>query len=298
MSILKKLAITGIRFSGIPYLLRHSIQKEKTTILMFHRPSATHFNIAVNNLKKRYNIISFEQYLNAISGEDNTLPNHSLILTFDDGWISNYSLLPVIEKHQIPITIFLMAGIADTNRHPWFTVIADKQLKREIKTMSDSGKTARLKHKGFEETKEYPQRLTLNQKEIQTMQNSGLVTFGSHALFHPILPRCSDAKAAKEITLSRQIIENLTCQPCSVFSFPNGEYSERDIRLCKKAGYRAAVTLDVGYNNAHSDPFRLKRISTPDKGSLSEIIVKVSGLWAGIKVVLGKQKGRLRHGGL
>ncbi len=297
MSILKSLITTDIRFSGIPYILRRTFQKKSTTILMFHRPSAEHLDKVLRALKPRYNIISFSQYLSSHEGNGDPLPPHSIILTFDDGWASNFSLLPVIEKHKTPITVFLMAGIMDTHRYPWFSAVEDVKLKYEIKTLSDSERIALLKRKNFDETKEYPERIVMNRAEIEALQASNLVEFGSHTMFHPILPKCTDAKAAREISMSKQKIEELTGQPCRVFSFPNGEYSERDIRICKKAGYQAAVTLDVGYNSLKADLFRLKRISLGDKGSVSDVLVRASGLWTFFKVFLGKQKLRRRHSG-
>ncbi len=265
---------------------------------MFHHPSAGHFDTILPELKQRYNIIPFSQYIDAMDDHTHKLPARSLVLTFDDGWASNYELLPVIEKHRVPVTIFLMAGIMDTKRHPWFSKMTDKNVKQEIKTISDSERVALLKRKGFEETLEFEEPMVMNGTEIRAMQASELVEFASHTLFHPILPRCTDAKAAREISLSKQYIEAITGATCRLLSFPNGEYSERDIRLCKKAGYKAAVTLDVGFNTLNTDPFRLKRISVPDGGSLSELLVKTSGVWAWIKMLTGKQKRNCRHDGL
>jgi peptidoglycan/xylan/chitin deacetylase (PgdA/CDA1 family) len=291
------LSAWGIRFSGIPYMVRKFIQKEKTTILMFHRPTADYFERAVAVLKTRYNIIPFSRYLEHLENQC-SLPVNPVVITLDDGWGTNIDLLPVIRKHQIPVTIFLLAGIADTCFHPWFYFSSDRIQKEALKGMSDSMRLAELKHKGFEETKGFEERVILNGEEIREMHISGLVTFGSHTLFHPILPKCTDAKATREISLSKEKIEAFTGVPCEIFSFPNGEYSERDIRICKKAGYKAAVTLDVGFNDSKTDSFKLRRFSVPDTGSVSEFLVKASGLWAFVKILTGKQKLRRRHAGL
>lgn len=298
MHIIKRLLFQDLRFSGISAISRNLLQTKKVTILMFHKPQPDFFDTAISELKKRYNIVSFEEFLKYQNGEKNALPQKALIITLDDGWKSNADLMPIIRTRQVPITIFLMGGIVNTMYHPWFSKIENQKEKKTLKTISDSARMAKLKHKGFEETHEFPERIVLNQEEIKAMQETGLVTFGSHSLFHPILPKCNDARAAKEIQLSKEKIEALTGTPCHLFSFPNGEYSERDIRLCRKAGYQAAVTLDVGFNQLGDDLFRLKRISVPDNGSISELLVKSSGLWALIKILLGKQKRKRRHAGL
>jgi hypothetical protein len=161
--------------------------------------------------------------------------------------------------------------------------VKDRAFKKELKEMSDSTRLAALKRLGFEENQIFEERIMLNKEEIQSMVESGLVEFGAHTLTHPILPRCSDSKAAKEIQQSKESTEALTHAPCKLFSFPNGEYSERDIRICKKAGFEAALTLDTGFNTGNTDHFRLKRLSAPDNGTISELLVKASGAWAYFK---------------
>ncbi len=298
MSFFSNFLSLKFRISGFPWLLRHTLQKKKTTILMFHHPQVHFFDQALKALKNRYNIIPFSLFLRSLNDRNIQLPRRSLILTFDDGWISNYELLPLLEKHQAPVTIFLMGNISNTMHHPWFYVTRGRAFKDSLKKMSDSTRMAALKRNGFEENKVFKERITLNQQEIKAMQASGLVEFGSHTLTHPILPRCSDSKAAAEIKLSKEKIEALTGKPCTIFSFPNGEYSERDIRICKKAGYEAAVTLDPGFNTRQTNPYKLKRVSMPDKGTISETLVKASGTWAFFKVFTGKQQRTRRHGGL
>jgi peptidoglycan/xylan/chitin deacetylase (PgdA/CDA1 family) len=298
MPFFSNLLSLKFRVSGFPWLLRHTLQQKRTTILMFHHPEVDFFDQALTALKKRYNIIPFSLFLESLRDQAIKLPKRSLILTFDDGWISNFTLLPVLQKHKAPVTIFLMAGIADTMHQPWFYVTKDRTFKESLKNMSDSTRIAALKRFGFEESRKFEERIILNREEIKVMQDSELVEFGSHTLTHPILPRCSDSKAAKEIQLSKEKTEALTGKPCSIFSFPNGEYSERDIRICKKTGYEAAVTLDAGYNSKKTDPFKLKRVSVPDNGTISELLVKASGTWAFFKVLSGKQKRTRRHSGL
>jgi len=265
---------------------------------MFHRPESQFFDKAITALKRRYNIIPLSTYLESIKSKEVKLPKRALVLTFDDGWAENFGIFPILKKHNVPVTIFLISGIVNTMHHPWFYKVKDRAFKKELKEMSDSTRLAALKRLGFEENQIFEERIMLNKEEIQSMVESGLVEFGAHTLTHPILPRCSDSKAAKEIQQSKESTEALTHAPCKLFSFPNGEYSERDIRICKKAGFEAALTLDTGFNTGNTDPFRLKRLSAPDNGTISELLVKASGAWAFFKVFSGRQQRVRRHSGL
>ena len=76
----------------------------------------------------------------------------------------------------------------------------------------------------------------------------------------------------------------------NAIAYPNGDYSNRDIKLVKKAGYKCGLTVDFGYTSKNTDLFRLKRLSINDSIDLKEIIVKASGLWAFFKTRNGKRQ--------
>ena len=69
-------------------------------------------------------------------------------------------------------------------------------------------------------------------------------------------------------------------------SYPHGDYSDRDIELCRQAGYDCGITVDFGFNTVTTDRFRLKRLSVNDTDDLNELIVKASGLWQFVKTLL------------
>ena len=76
-------------------------------------------------------------------------------------------------------------------------------------------------------------------------------------------------------------------------SYPNGDYSRRDILLSKEAGYRCGITIDFGYNTIKTDIFTLKRFSVNDTEDMNELIVKSSGLWSFFRAMTGKGKVRV-----
>ena len=108
-----------IRYTGLPFLFRELVQRNKVTILLFHDIEAEKAAQAFAFIKRHYNIIGLQDYLQAIAS-GKRLPKKSVIITFDDGHASNYTLLPLIKKYQIPITIFLCSDIVGTRRHFWF----------------------------------------------------------------------------------------------------------------------------------------------------------------------------------
>ena len=108
-----------IRYTGIPFLFRELVQRNKVTILLFHDIDAGKADSAFRFIQKHYHVIGLQDYLKAVQS-GSRLPKKAVIITFDDGHISNYWLLPVIRQLQIPITIFLCSEIVGTKRHFWF----------------------------------------------------------------------------------------------------------------------------------------------------------------------------------
>ncbi len=60
-----KLLYKLLRYSGLPWLVRETLQRDKVTIAMFHDPSPEAAERAFSWLAARYNIISLEAFLEA-----------------------------------------------------------------------------------------------------------------------------------------------------------------------------------------------------------------------------------------
>lgn len=288
---MKKRLFKIIRYSGLPFLFREIIQKNKVTILLFHniKPNAAAKVFAY--LIKYYNVISLERFIDAATGKkkEDILPPKSLIITFDDGHIGNYKLLPIIQKFNIPVTIFICAAIVGTNRHFWFKKSGIHENLSTLTKVSSIERRTILQKSGFEQEKAYSKPQALSKKQIEEMKE--YINFQSHTLFHPILPLCDDSEAEEEIIFSKKRLEKDFGLTVNAISYPNGNYGEREIKYAKESGYVCGITVDYGYNTLKSDIFRLKRLSVNDTENIDELIVKASGVWAFFKTKNGRKNG-------
>lgn len=276
----------ALRYSGIAWLWRELVQRNKVTFLLFHDMSAEDADRNFTYLNRHYNIIGLNDYLEAVQNH-RPLPPKAIVITFDDGHVSNHDMLPVIKRLQIPITIFLCSGIVGTHRHFWFRHSQEVRARVEsFKQIPNDKRLEELKAYGFEQQKEYPDTQALQKEQIEEMKP--WVDFQSHTCFHPILPQCDNETAQKEIAHSKHQLEASFGLTINALSYPNGDYSARDIRLAKEAGYVCGITVDTGYNNLTTDLFRLKRISAGDAKSTTELMVKASGCYALLKHKLHK----------
>ncbi len=69
-----------------------------------------------------------------------------------------------------------------------------------------------------------------------------VVTFGSHTLSHPHLPRLPGDEAAREIRESKSVLEKLLDRPIDHLSFPFGDFSPEVVEICRDAGYAQVFT--------------------------------------------------------
>ena len=276
--MLNKFVFHLIRATLLPFLVREIFQRKRVTIVVYHAIDPATADLHFKLLKSKYNIISLKDYVSAKrSGAIDNLPAKSLIITFDDGDRSNHQLIPLFEKYNIAPTVFLCGGIADTNRHFWWKNVGDDSKRQYLKKVSDENRLEILAKCGFEEKREFDDRQALSKDEIEEMKR--IVDFQSHTLSHPILPKCSDKKAIEEITQGGKILERNFGLDIYAIAFPNGDYSDREIAIAKKASYECALTLDLGFNSQDTDLFRLRRICISDDAHVSELLVKASGLW-------------------
>ncbi|MFC1698673.1 polysaccharide deacetylase family protein [Candidatus Omnitrophota bacterium] len=116
--------------------------KYQVPILMYHHVdhnggqsslsvSPENFKRQMRFLAKRdYNVISLSELVQALKNEDK-LPPNSLVITFDDGYLDNYTIAyPELKKHDLPATMFV---IVDKIGQPGY--LTDRQ----IQQMAGSG---------------------------------------------------------------------------------------------------------------------------------------------------------------
>lgn len=123
-SLFAAIALMKIKFKGSPSLViltyhrilpRHSVLRNTEQPGMIATPEALDMHV---NLLKRLGaeFVSLDTWLND-QREHKTLPRLAVAVTFDDGWQDNYEhAFPVLQKHKVPATIFLVSKRINT---PW-----------------------------------------------------------------------------------------------------------------------------------------------------------------------------------
>ncbi len=307
---IKKAIRISLCKSHIHHTLR-IINKQKIVVLMyhnFHQPnSRDHINVSlditiferqIKYLKKYYNIISLQELVDYLNGKI-SIPKYSVVLTFDDGYMNNYTLAyPILKKYDVPVSIFLTADFI--NRDSWIWVNTLEYIISQTKIDSlkinipNNGESYfRLlnrtdKSKAYKILKNllknlHPSELIKLLLQIQQdlkvkidPQNAinyrmldystikkmspQYVEFGSHTLTHPILTKLTRTESIHEIRDSKTALENKINKKIRFFCYPNGDYNNEIVEITSKY-YDAALSTDSNFVDRKSNIFTLNRVA-------------------------------------
>ena len=118
----------------------------------------------------------------------------------------------------------------------------------------------------------YPNYLTWEQ--LFEMQAAG-IEFGSHTLDHTVLTDLPLADAERELTGSKNILQNRLGRKIDFLAYPCG-FTNSDIKArVKAAGYRAAFTVELGNVAPGDDVYALNRV--PVFGAMPHTMLRFSG---------------------
>lgn len=271
-----------------------TVGRRRVAILLYHDPRPDLIAEHLEYLCRRHVPIPLEVLVQALeTGDWTEIPPAAVVLTIDDGLRGNAELADVFRSYGVTPTIYLCSALVGTTRRFWFALPGlDPE---PLKLLPDEERLSILATShGFSPEREAAEAVAeaLSRAEIGAMSDA--VAFGSHTATHPILPRCNGATAEREIQASKGDVEDLLARPCDHFSFPNGDYGERELKLVRTAGYRSARTTDIGWNGPGADPYRL-RVLTRDADHMSVPLLALH--LAGIAVVkesLQRARARLR----
>ena len=264
-----------------------SVKRNFANILLYHRVTERnvdpwnlkvtprHFEEHIKYIKNNYWIARFE--------DDWTNINEPfVVVTFDDGYIDNYDIvLPILEKYNVPATIFVSSGYVDTKRLFWWDdlvqlIMNSKSytdfLEAENADLGRYGKSTEDKIKILNATRDKLKNLLPSQREeifkkwkenlvdatedfyhktdgamtseeLRKLAKSPLVTIGAHTVTHSMLSVEPQEMQQWEFAESKHRIEEIIHRPVTVMSYPFG--SRKDINE-----FTPTIAKECGYEKA------------------------------------------------
>lgn len=221
-----------------------------------------------------------------------------IVVTFDDGYADNlYNAKPVLERHDIPATFFIVSGIIDSGQEYWWDelekIIFEDDLilpehfrignrnytwPRETTSKNQLlygiGSALRPLHnyarREFMDVlrllngKVKPQYLPLTYEELLQMASCGLFEIGAHTVSHPTLATLDQQQQEHEIAESKEQLEEMINRPVNSFAYPYGSYCDLSISLLQKLEFECACTVTTEPVHSSCDPYQLPRFAVRD----------------------------------
>lgn len=284
MDSLKKIVGDLLGFVVILFCKGSALQKFDKHVLSiyFHNPSSLLFKGIIRFLRANdFHFISENELYEIVVGRQN-VNERKVFVSFDDAWNGNLKLIPVIEKYQIPISIFTPVKPVVSGNYWWEYVPYLINKYPEISCAEDLKKMRNAQRMDYvrEATAEHElKRSSVNLKELEYLYKHPLVTIGSHTYHHPISIKCTDEELAFEYYESKKILESWLSTEINSFAYPNGDYDERDFELLRKNGYKMAFTTSPNLTKKNIDAYEIPRVSINTRGGIYENISRMLGLW-------------------
>ncbi len=254
--------------------------------IYMHNPEKDVFENTIGYLlKKGYRFVSTGE-LTDLLAQKRDLTGKIAVVTLDDAWRNNLqNVVPIAERHNIPITIFTPIQPVEEGVL-WLKWFRDKELqerfpeitRQDPKNLPTSQRN--ILWSQLKTAKQY-EREMMTVEEIKNLAKHPFVTIGGHTYTHPILPNCSADELEFELVKADEKLREMTGSDIKAMAYPNGDYNDKVISVCQRAGFEVAFTTEEGrYIDIKQDnPMTLPRNCVPNAYGKWESIARALGLW-------------------
>lgn len=214
-------------------------------------------------IKHKYRFINTPTLIKILKNEKH-LDGRFCHISFDDGRRNNLQLIPILEKYNVPLTIFCaVQPIVEGGAFWWDYVLAEthsQKLVNKIKTYSEE----KFLHvtRGYKERNPL-ERAAITVDEMKMMDKHPMLDIQSHTVTHPILTSLSYEHLDCELRESQDYLSKTLNKSITAFSYPNGSLTQREKDAAKKY-YDCAFTTEEEYPKPGCDIHLIPRIVQTD----------------------------------
>jgi len=282
-------AIILIALGFVTRAKRKALEGEYILSLYFHSPSKKLFEGIIKwFLKNGFHFISVKD-IELIMKGNKPFPRGAVILTIDDGWLSNEeNVVAIANKYEIPVTIFVSTEPVENGSFWWSYVDIARRQKltvykpEHLKKLSND---ERLKIVKVLMGNVHLRRQAMTVEQIKRIAVSKYVTIGGHTVTHPILINCEDDESFNEIKDSKRELEDWLQTEVNVFAYPNGDFSLREVNYLHQLNFKLGFTTEETYLTKEKIGFNyhLPRFYIYEDATLAENICRMTGVWGKAK---------------
>lgn len=229
---------------NIPILMYHQISDDVHPRYRNYTATVKAFREQMKVLKMlNFEPISFDKLLDCREGKEK-LPRKPIIITFDDALedaIDNS--VPILEKFGFTAVYYVTTGYVGTSSD-WMIPEVDV-----VFQVAPWSKIKNLSTMGFE--------------------------LGSHSVTHPHLNEVPAEECLREMTESRQTLENILEHEVRHLAYPHGAFNKTVRDLAYASGYYTATTCEPTFAKLSDDLLSLPRFNIGMEDTILDFISKL-----------------------
>ena len=278
------------------------------------------FEEIVSYLSRRFSVVPLSTVADALSG-GSLPPNPVVLSFDDGYGSNHHLAYPVLRKYDVPAVVSLTTDFIESQGALWadrleyavghtvrqefsldfgegavsgsLRTVQDRvaclqRLKQRLKTAEQGSLHDRVECiesylgcRFSDASGPQPLYAPVTWEQAREMADSGLVELASHTRSHRIVGRTTAEIARQEIVTSKELIEERTGRPCTLFCYPNGkrgDFTPGTRQILVDAGFACALTTEYGRNDIRSDPFELKRVGIDMGHDMGSVVLMLSGV--------------------
>lgn len=274
-------------------------QGRPVLVLMYHRISnvsdkkLAHLTVSVTNFEKQLVYFKEKYQILKLSDDWTCLKKTGLVITFDDGYADNIiNALPLLEKYQIPATIFVTTLNTNTIKEFWwdrlvydysnveeffcFPSLKDKVFKEQYtykyivecvsKLDNDQKEIWFLEFEKsnkifFQNREEYR---PLTNLELKQLSEHPLIDIGIHSHNHYSLGNLTYEEQKNELSISVEKLNELTTKNIKYLALPHGSYNGDTLKAIEDIGILGVLYANNYYSNFNNKSSgKINRILIP-----------------------------------
>lgn len=303
--------------SGGIVLMYHELAGDRTDIEAWSVVRRSDFLRQMDYLRRGFDVLSLSEALIRMENSPN-VDRPFAVITFDDGDMGNYEvLMPIVEEHEVPVTVFVATKhVADQTPY-WFDDIVNAlQTDRIVRIDLRDSHLAIYeinRNRGAANWAEIERLLSdlkilkpqdreqavadvngqlrlirrrqgcriapMTVEDVRQLARSRFVTIGAHSHCHNILTQLDKREAAQSVVTSKRLLEQWTGSVVEYFAYPNGDHNDEVEDIVRHAGFHCALTTSSRLWRRGESVFRIPRIGVGRYDSSAEFrLNSVGGL--------------------
>lgn len=272
------------RILDVGAAIEHGRMHKDVRLLMFHRIGAPRsllqnnehvgekeFEDIISSLSEVYQFVSVDEVAEWLKGKTD-IPDRSVALTFDDGFVSVKKAINILESFDAPATVYipsnyvgLSPNLADLTLYLkdndeaeflWederysFNLTSEDKMIEAFNQISGicQGKESSQVRKIISSiiSKNYigADKVYLSEQDLKRIDKHELISIGSHSADHRKLTDLEPEEARKSIEQSKEDLEEVLDHEVNSFSFPFGAKNRELVEMVEEAGYENAVVTE------------------------------------------------------